>query len=227
MCGRIVYVWDPKTKELVKKLVDDWDQDDEVVGVLQKRRYNVPPASHLPVVSGPDGARSIEVARWGFPIPQRPNGVFNTRMDRAFESAMWSTLIGKSHCLFPVKGFYEWRRDGKRKTPYFIHRADGETMLLAGLIGWRTWKDETLRCASVLTCEPNDLMAKVHDRMPVIIETGDAPDWLAAGDVMARRLAVPAGDVLAMHQVSDDVNSTDNDRPDLPEPIGQATLGGF
>ncbi len=228
MCGRIVWVWDAKTGRLLRKLVDEPEADPEVARVLHKNRYNVPPASHLPFVVGHREGNTMEIARWGFPIPQRPNGVFNTRIESAFESPMWRGLIGQHHALLAVKGFYEWhRRSGKKSTPHFIHRSDGEPLLLAALTGFRKIDGESRRCASVVTCPPNHLIEPLHDRMPVIIEAADAQAWLHPKDhdaVLA--LAAPAAPgVLAMHEVRPAVNSTANDSPKLPEPKGTPAKG--
>ena len=79
----------------------------------------------------------------------------------------------------------------------------------------------------MLTCAPNDVMASVHNRMPVIIETENAVAWLHADAATAFDLAVPAGDVLTMHQVGPDVGDTKNDRPNLMEPVERQGLGAF
>ncbi len=228
MCGRVVYVWDAETGRLVKKVDDRALDDPDRRHVLEKKRYNVPPASHLPVFAADGDKARVEIARWGFPIPQRPNGVFNTRIETAFESPLWRGLIGQFHCAFPVKGFYEWEHDGAKR-PHFIHRADGKTMLLGAVIGKRRVKDEEKLCASIVTCKPNSLVATLHDRMPVVLEEKDLDEWLhpeVAGHERILELASPAGNVLAMHPVGSAVNSTKNDSPELPEPATQRTLEG-
>lgn len=227
MCGRIVWIWDAVTGQLLRKIVDDPEMDPQVNHVLHKLRYNVPPASHLPVIDGRSTPK-MTVARWGFPIPKRPNGVFNTRIETALESPMWRGLLGQSHCLWPVAGFYEWRRDGKRRTPFYVHRSDGQPMLIAGVIQDRTWNGGVKLFGSMLTCAPNGLMASVHDRMPVVIETDAAHAWLSADIDAALDLAVPTAEsTLSMHPVGPDVGDTKNDRPELMEPIEQRGLGAF
>lgn len=221
MCGRVVYVWDAKTGRLIAKYDDGALDDPKRRHVLEKKRYNVPPASHLPFIVGRNGATRVEVARWGFPIPKRPNGVFNTRIETAAESPMWKGLLGKSHALLAARGFYEWRHDG-REEPYFLHRSDGEPMLLAALVGVRRVEGNARLCASIVTCGPNPLVAALHDRMPVIVEEADAEGWLHPEADNWLDLARPAADgTLAMHEVSPDVNSTKNDRPDLAEPVAE------
>ncbi|MGB0652636.1 MAG: SOS response-associated peptidase [Thermoplasmatota archaeon] len=223
MAGRIVYTWDPKTQALLSRLseVPFDDLDERVLHVLDKFRYNCPPASHLPVVAHQGGRREIIVARWGFPIPQRWNGVFNTRVEN-LDKPMWAGMWKESRCAFVVRGFYEWQKTPDGKVPFFIHRADGEPMVLGGLVGERNVKGETKPCFSAMTCPPNQVMAPVHDRMPIILEPDAVGAWLEPAtpepDLLA--LARPAGEeVLTMHQVGPDVGSTKNDRPDLMEAV--------
>ncbi len=223
MCGRVVWLWDPQTGMLIRRFDDEALDDPDVRHVMERNRYNVPPASHLPVIAGRGDRDKVEIARWGFPIPERPNGVFNTRIEKAFTSPMWGGLIAQHHCVFPVKGFYEWKRQGKVKTPFFIARADGEVMLLGGLIGRRTWKGESLLCGSIVTCAPNEAMAEVHDRMPIVLTEDEAREWLhpdRAGVERVRELASPReGVALEVREVGARVNATVNDEPSLMEPV--------
>jgi len=224
VAGRIVYIWDPKTQALLRRLSDvPFDAlDERDRHVLEKDRYNCPPASHLPVVARRDGRNELVVARWGFPIPQRPSGVFNARIENVASSGLWRGMWGAGHCAFVVRGFYEWRRDDR--TPFFLHRTDGQPMVLGGLVGERTVQGETKLCFSLVTCPPNGTVARVHDRMPVVLEPDDARAWIdaeATGEAALAGLAVPAAEgVLSMHPVGPDVGSIHNDRPDLMEPRG-------
>jgi putative SOS response-associated peptidase YedK len=234
VCGRIVWVWDKVLARWVQHYDDAPSQD--VRHVLEKRRYNVPPASHLPVILPRDAASAargpdrfeVTVARWGFPIPARPNGVFNTRIETAAESPLWRGMLGVTHCVFPATAFYEWKRvNGKRSTPYFIHRKDGAPLALAGLRGSRTVRGRQELCGSIVTCAPNAFMAELHDRMPVVLEADAVASWLRperAGLEAVLDLAVPGGDVLERHEVTRDVNSTANDEPRLVEPVAQRRL---
>ena len=221
------YTWDPKTQAMLSRISDvpfD-DLDERTRHVLDKFRYNCPPASHLPVVTQVDGQAQVVVARWGFPMPKRWNGVFNTRVENV-DSPLWRSMWGASHGVFVVRGFYEWQ--GPKKVPQFLHRADGEPMALAALVGERQVQGEAKTCFSILTCPPNQVVAPVHDRMPIILEPDAARAWLAADADRAAELAVPCpDDVLTLHQVGPDVGSAKNDRPDLMEPIERQGLGAF
>lgn len=228
MCGRVVWVWDPATGELVARYDDQALEDPELARLLQLQRYNVPPTSTLPFILAAEGGTHVKAARWGFPVPGAPGGAFNTRVEAARSSPLWRTLLGSHHALLPVKGFYEWRRAGSTRTPFFVHRADGAPMLLASLWGLREVDGEARTCASVVTCPANAAVAAVHDRMPVVLEAAEADAWLHPGDHGVEELlalADPAPeDILAMHPVSTAVNRTENDSPDLMKPTGQQAL---
>ena len=84
-------------------------------------------------------------------------------------------------CIVPASGFYEWQRQGSGpKQPHLIRRKDGEPLGLAGL--WESWHDrassEAVETCTIITCAPNELMAELHDRMPVILDPADYDRWL-------------------------------------------------
>src|SRR4029079_5006303 len=131
-------------------------------------------------------------------------------------------------CIVPADGFYEWQKtDGKRKQPWFIRRRDGEPLAFAGL--WESWHDPDadddappLRSCVIITTEPNELLAPIHDRMPVVLPETEWDTWLDVDthDVAAlHRLLVPLpARELEAWTVSTRVNKADNDGPDLIEP---------
>src|SRR5215213_10386019 len=83
-------------------------------------------------------------------------------------------------CLLPVDGFFEWEKVGKEKRPYMIAMLDRQPFTLAGL--WENWKDpetgEWVRTFTIITTDANELVAELHDRMPVIIAPDDRERWL-------------------------------------------------
>ncbi len=221
MCGRIVWVWDAKTQQLVQRL-DDGRLDKDVRHVMEKNRYNVPPTSHLPVAVKDDAETHFRVARWGFPLGQKP--AFNARIESAYESPMWKGLIEKHHCVLPVRGFYEWRRP--ERTPHFVERPDKEVMLLAGLVGERDvdGRDGVRRerCFAIVTTGPSKSMALLHDRMPVILDEEDVEDWLLGRHTLD--LAVPSE--VSFYEVGKKVGNTQFDDPCLMDPVAsQKRLG--
>jgi putative SOS response-associated peptidase YedK len=84
----------------------------------------------------------------------------------------------KRRCIIPADGFYEWTTvpGQKKKQPMYIHRTDDEPLAFAGL--WEVWRnkddpDEQLRSCTIITGAPNEKIAEIHDRMPVILPAGD------------------------------------------------------
>jgi putative SOS response-associated peptidase YedK len=135
-------------------------------------------------------------------------------------TAAFKAAYAKRRCLLPVDGFFEWKKVRKEKRPYLIGMADGEPFTLAEL--WENWKDpETsawVRTFTILTTEANELVATLHDRMPVILAPDDRDRWLTDPDPADLIRPYPA-DLMTMWPVSPEVNSVKNDRPELLERI--------
>jgi putative SOS response-associated peptidase YedK len=108
----------------------------------------------------------------------------------------------------PASGYYEWQDTATGKQPWYFTRADAEPMTFAGL--WDEWKDkatgETLKSCTMVITQPNDFVAEVHDRMPVVLEARDFASWLNDGGPALLKPA--ANDVLQRWPVSRRVNSS-------------------
>ena len=144
-------------------------------------RYNVAPTAATSWVrQRPDGLREVLTGRWGLvpPCAKEPSDVratlFNARAETASEKPSFREALRRKRCAVPVSGFYEWRRTGDRKEPYHVVRSDGAPMLLAGIYAER----RDLNSVAILTCAPNERMAELHDRMPVVLDPGDLALWL-------------------------------------------------
>jgi putative SOS response-associated peptidase YedK len=187
-----------------------------------RARYNVAPTQDVAVVTD---ARPTEVQlfRWGL-VPGWAkdlaigNKLINARSETLAEKPSFRTALKRRRCLVLADGFYEWRADGKRKTPIFIHRDSDAPFAIAGL--WEVWKapdGALVHSCTLVTTQPNALMAQYHDRMPVILPPAARARWLAAGalsDEELGALLVPySGEDLVAHPVSPIVNMPANDVP--------------
>lgn len=155
--------------------------------------FNAAPTQLLPVVRlDQDGRRSLDLLRWGLIPFWAKDAAIGSRCI----NAMAETVAAKPafreafrrgrRCLVPVDGFYEWQKTPMAKQPYLIGMADGSPLALAGL--WETWKDaeaggEVIQTFTVLTTEPNELCALIHNRMPVILGQENWPAWLGEVDM--------------------------------------------
>jgi putative SOS response-associated peptidase YedK len=195
-------------------------------------RYNIAPTQPIAIVYADlDGVRHFHLVRWGLIPSWSKDGttaslLFNARADTAAEKPSFRGAMRHRRCLVPADGFYEWRRSGKDRQAFLIRRRDGGPFAFAGL--WENWMGadgSEIDTGAILTTTPNRLMARIHDRMPVILPPERWTEWL---DVANRRPAdvasflEPAPDaLLEAVPVSERVNTVGNDDPGLVEPLAE------
>lgn len=190
-------------------------------GTFEFSSYNVAPTQNVPMVAVLDGQRILAPARWALIPPWTKDlshiklTLFNARSETAHEKASFKRPLRYKRCLIPADGFFEWKREGTTKTPHYIQVGDGVPFAFAGL--YELYKDELLSFA-ILTTTPNKTMAKLHDRMPVILSPNDYKRWLEPSlnrveDV--EDLLQPYAGTTQAHPVSRAVNNVRNDNPEL------------
>jgi putative SOS response-associated peptidase YedK len=143
--------------------------------------------------------------------------MINARAETLSEKPAFRTALKRRRCLVPADGFYEWRKepDGKTKTPMYVRRRDGEPFAFAGLWDvWHTPDGSVVPSCTVITTGPNELMAPIHDRMPVILPP--AANEQAAADMTSLLRPYPAEELEA-YPVSRRVNSPRNEGAGLVE----------
>lgn len=193
-------------------------------------RYNIAPSQEVDViVRAGDGTHQLRRMRWGF-VPfwekaEKPRiAPINARSEEAINKPMFRQALQERRCLIAADGFYEWKRDaGTAKQPFDISRKDGKAFFIAGI-----YEDATeVRPATQLlfTTGPNELMAKIHDRMPVILSDEKAREWLEPGPLTAERWAgfarpFPA-EAMQARPISSLVNSPRHDGPEVLAPLGE------
>jgi putative SOS response-associated peptidase YedK len=193
-------------------------------------RYNVAPTDDALVVVQREERRAVTAYRWGL-IPHWAENakvgsrMFNARAETLTSSPAFRDALRRKRCLVPVDAFYEWRREGTVRQPYTIARADGRPLILAGLwSGWRDPATETVRRTfTIVTTRPNDTIAELHDRMPVILDDAAWPTWLDpqrsdSGELLAM-LEPDDRTELVLRPVSRLVNDVRNDGPELVVPL--------
>jgi len=184
-------------------------------------RYNIAPTANILVVrEGIERRNEAAMLRWGLvprwaKDPAMGARMNNARSETAFEKPSFRQPWRERRCLIPASGFYEWKDEGGKRQPYYIHPRAGELFAFAGL--WDQWRD--LQTCAVLTTEANAPMAEVHERMPVILAPGEYGAWLHGSDAERRALMRPCpADAIAIHRVSRAVNRAANEDPSLIEP---------
>jgi putative SOS response-associated peptidase YedK len=200
--------------------------------------HNVAPTNGVPIVAIEGGRREMLYAQWGLvPFwakdPEIGARLINARSETLSEKASFKYAFSRRRCLVPSDGFYEWKRDGAVKQPYYIRMKDGGLFAFAGL--WETWESpdgSPLFSCAIITVEPNAMMAPIHARMPAILRPEDEHTWLfgSTGDrarsrpheadpAMMALLRPYPPERMEAYPVSRYVNSPANDGPRCIEPL--------
>lgn len=223
MCGRYTVTRQEGLIEDLEAALDPGVQKN----IWWKPRFNVAPTQDAPVVTLRDGVRTLEMMRWGL-IPfwaarpgERPPLMINARVESIESKRVFRDALERKRCLVPADGFFEWKKEGKKKQPMFIHPADHRFFAFAGL--WARAKLETgeLHSFTIITGPPNELVSPIHDRMPMVLAKDAWNAWLdpALSIKEARALlGVPPVDDWQAEPVSTWVNVADHDDPKCVAP---------
>ncbi len=222
MCGRFTLTVDPAQFQEAFPGVD--------IGPGPAPRYNIAPTQPVAVIAN-NASDKLDYFVWGLipswaKDPEIGNRMINARADTLAQKPSFRNAYRRRRCLIPASGFYEWRAEpgSKSKTPMYITLASGKPFAFAGL--WEFWQSpdgsQVLSCA-IITTEPNELMAGIHNRMPVILPPETYPLWLDPNDRRPDELngllqPYPAAEMVA-YPVSRQVNSPSIDAPELILPL--------
>jgi putative SOS response-associated peptidase YedK len=235
VCGRYASTKDPAT------LAAEFDAFDATEDHAPAVDHNVAPTKDIVAVvqrhpRDEDGeadpattVRSLRVMRWGL-IPawakDRSIGakMINARSETAATTSAFRTSVAKRRCLIPADGWFEWKREGKAKQPFFMTRPDGHSLAMAGL--WTVWRDPADKdgppvvTAAVLTTDAIGQLADIHDRMPLLMTPDQWAAWLdpdvaEVGELLSTPPSLDLVESLELRPVSSRVNNVRNNGPDL------------
>ena len=148
--------------------------------------------------------------------------MINARSETVAEKPAFRRAFASRRCVVPASAFFEWEATPEGKQPYAFAQAEGGLLALAGL--WERWEKgpEPVETFTIITTAANELLGRIHDRMPVILDPDGVETWLDQ-ETSAQELGgllVPMADgLLDCHQVSRKVNSPKNNSPDLLNPV--------
>ena len=210
MCGRFVAA-SPRDV-----LVDVFAVDVDHIGAELPLSYNVAPTDEVCTVTTEDAGRVLALMSWGIA------GRINARAETLTERALFREPFLRRRCLLPADGFYEWETlAGGAKQPWFFGPVDDGPLAFAGI-----WSAGSCAIVTTAAAEP---VARLHDRMPVVVDPGDWQAWLDLDATLADLepiLVPPATAPLRTRRVSTRVNDVRNDGPHLldtapppPEPL--------
>jgi putative SOS response-associated peptidase YedK len=172
----------------------------------------------------------VTLSTWGF-VPEWATGragvkpIINARAETVATKSFFRQAFTQQRCLVLADGFYEWQRTSKGKVPYRITLKSEEPFAFAGIWSTIHTADGTEhQTFAIITTTPNDLMAEIHDRMPVILPAEAEQDWLneqlALEEAQALLAPYPAA-LMTAYEVSSKVNSPAYNTPDAVQPVGE------
>jgi putative SOS response-associated peptidase YedK len=191
-------------------------------------RYNIAPGQMVPVIIA-NNPRQIVLMRWGL-IPHWAKDaksaykMINARVETLTQRPAFRSLLSHQRALVPASGYYEWQGEGRDKTPYYIHSQEQQYIAFAGL--YDVWINATgveLYTFTIITTEAAPSLARLHNRMPVVLERALADEWLdpeitGASEVLSI-LERSAGVRLDAYPVSRLVNRPSVDDESLIRPV--------
>ena len=223
MCGRYSLIAD--LGELARRYEFDGDID------AFDKKHNIAPTQEVLTVVGGE-TRRAGLMRWGLiprwaKDPKIARRMINARAETAAEKPAFRNALRRRRCLVLADGFYEWQRvpGSKTKRPMRIVLKTGEAFAFAGL--WETWRDRVgspIASCTILTTAANQLLAPIHDRMPVILARDAEALWLdsSVNDVglLDHLLSPYDANAVDFYEVSTLVNSPANDAPEVLARVG-------
>lgn len=225
MCGRSSLT---KTEKEIEARFKATFYSEELERYNPLPNYNVAPTHMHPVIQM-DDQKHIHLYKWGL-IPFWAKDVsfgaklINARSETLHEKPAFKSLLTSKRCIIPLDGFYEWKKDGKNKTPFRILTTDQEIFTVAGL--WDIWHNgmtgENIHSFTIITIEANAFMKEIHDRMPAILTKQNEKSWLdfeiRPNDALELLLPYPS-DLMKAYEVSDQVNKVSINNATLIEPV--------
>ena len=218
MCGRYTLT---APSESLAEMLPGLEITDEI-----SPRYNIAPTQEVAVVPN-NGEKRMEYFRWGLipswaRDPKIGSRMINARSETLAEKPSFRTAYKRRRCLVLADGYYEWRgeRDRGGKTPYYIRMASERPFAFAGL--WESWRqageDASLQSCTIITCPPNEMLERIHHRMPVILAEEEYDVWLnpeeQAPAELNHLLQPYAPEEMTAYPVTRLVNQPKNDSPE-------------
>ena len=221
MCGRI-------TQDLnLKVLFDRYRLSRTTPALNLAPRYNGCPTQDFVAVRREGEDRTLAKLRWGL-VPAWAKDLkigarmINARSETVHEKPAFRSAFRRRRCVIPVNGWFEWRREGGEKQPYWLRPGEADVFSLAGL--WERWEkgDEPVETFTVLTTAASTGLADIHHRQPVIVEDAALDEWLDPGTSSERLFALARAaneGPFERRAVSTRVNSARNDDAELLSPL--------
>ena len=223
MCGRYSLIF-------IDDLGNRFRVFNPMIGI--RSRFNIAPGNEMPVIVNEDknaDKNNLVLMKWGL-VPHWTRDIrsakrpINARAETLAEKPSFAGLLKNRRCLVPASGFYEWKKEGTKKIPFYINLPKSPLFAIAGLYDqWNDPEGKPLLTYTIITVEPNELVAKIHNRMPSILSREHEDRWLSKtplsdGDLTEILTPFPAEN-LSIYPVSTLVNAPGADDERVIRPM--------
>jgi len=222
MCGRFSLAPSPKALE----------EYFQVFGLpIFHARFNIAPSQPvLAIIQSPGNGKPLyEFLTWGLvpgwaKAPDPKLNLINARCETVATKSAFKNPFRYRRCLIPADGFYEWKKNGDSRQPYYFQVKSTSVFALAGL--WDHWQSpdgSEIKSCAIITTRANDVVAAVHERMPVILPRDRHSQWLGLANAETDGLSdimkpFPAGEMISF-PVGKAVNRAGYDASDCIAPL--------
>lgn len=198
-----------------------------------RKRFNIAPTQEAPVVRATrDGGREIAMLRWGLvPFWARDLKVgtkmINARAEGIEAKPAFRDAIRQRRCIVPATGFFEWQGEAGRKQPFAVTLPGHALIAFAAL--WERWtpaQGDPVETFTIVTTEANEQVARIHDRMPVILPRDAVDTWLTGAPEEATKLLTPYAGPMELRAVGKYVSSVKNEGPECLQDAQPAWSAG-
>ena len=221
MCGRFGFhqSWQITSHFLFDKFQVEFDESK-----LSLPLYNIAPTQSIMILIHDGSHYRVGLSTWGFSLSSsNPKPVINARSESVFETTLFRQSIKTKRCLILASGFYEWRRSSSPAQPFWFFDQDKPFLVFAGLYQTiRNQHNEKIVQSAMLTTSANELMAPIHDRIPVMLNPDQYQHWVHPKtpiDEMKFLFKPTNFSRLAHYEVSTHVNKVANQDARCLEPI--------
>ncbi len=215
MCGRFAFA--PK--------IDKNNDDIEIIerDHTLKISYNLSPGMNISTI---DNKYVVKNLKWGL-IPHWSNDLsignklYNARSETAHEKPSFRKAFS-NRCLIPATGFFEWKKSKVGKSPYFVKHIDNKILYFAGICDKAEINGDIIESVTILTTDPNQIIKKIHNRMPVILDKNSIDLWLNGKkeNILDSNIFTPySSNEIEAYRVSELVNNASLDSYKLIEKI--------
>ncbi len=186
-----------------------------------RKRFNIAPTQEAPVVRvGADGLREVALLRWGL-VPSWARDIkvgtkmINARGESVAKKPAFRAAAKQRRCIVPATGFFEWQGEPGAKQPFAITVPDRPLFAFAGLWeSWRPGEGPAVETFTIVTTDANAAVARIHDRMPVILPADAVDTWLTGPADAALALLTPYAGEVALRPVGRYMSNVNHEGPE-------------